>query len=150
MLPGPSNPSPYNSRGSTPSTLRHRRSTVSAFARPDVPGRHAAWTDRTSPASAFDPATSSSCPTPWAAARSLSAASSGAADSFDRGSARHNGLQRCSPVAGSRPRNIARTCSAEASPWSPLVLAASPMNRPGDSPLPEKYSSRSRAIWSSQ
>jgi hypothetical protein len=80
----------------------------------------------------------------------MSVASSGAAFSFERGSARHSGLQRCPPVAGSKPRNIARTCSAEASPWSPLVVATSPMNRPGDSPLPEKYSSRSLAIWSSQ
>jgi hypothetical protein len=35
--------------------------------------------------------------------------SSGPGASFERGSARHSGAQRTSPVAGSRPWNIART-----------------------------------------
>jgi hypothetical protein len=86
----------------------------------------------------------------WSAARVLRAARSGPAASLDRESARHSGVQRCSPVAGSRPWNIACTCSALATPSRPLATAALPMNRPGDSPRPEKYSSRLRAIWSSQ
>jgi hypothetical protein len=43
---------------------------------------------------------------------------------------------------------MARTCSAEAVPSRPAAAAALPTNRPGDSPWPEKYSSRLRAIWS--
>ena len=95
-------------------------------------------------------ASASSSATPWSAARVLSASSSGPAASLERGSARHSGVQRTSPVAGSRPWNIARTCSGEATPSRPAAAAALPTNRPGDSPRPEKYSSRLRAIWSSQ
>jgi hypothetical protein len=145
-----SNPSPYSSCGSIPRTLRHSRSTVSTFTRPEAPGRQAACTDRASPASAFDVARVSSCSAPCSAARCFKAANSGAAESLERGSARSSGLQRTWPVAGSSPRASARTCSAVASPERPLAWAMSPTNRPGDSPLPEKYASRSLAIWSSQ
>jgi hypothetical protein len=49
-----SNPSPYSARGSVPRTLRHSRSTVSTLTRLPPPARQAAWTERTSPLSAFD------------------------------------------------------------------------------------------------
>jgi hypothetical protein len=100
--------------------------------------------------SALDLARCSRSSTPCSAARCLRASSSGEAASLERGSARHSGAQRTSPVAGSRPWNIARTCSAEATPSRPAVVAALPTKRPGDSPRPEKYSSWLRAIWSSQ
>jgi hypothetical protein len=119
----------------------------------DPPGgasRQAACTERTSPLSALDPAKASKSGASCSAARALRASSSGPAASFDLGSARHSGPHRCSPVAGSSPWNIARTCSGEATPTKPLAAAAEPTNRPGDSPRPEKYSSRLRAIWSSQ
>jgi hypothetical protein len=45
---------------------------------------------------------------------------------------------------------MARTCSGLAVPSRLAAAAALPTNRPGDSPRPEKYSSRLRAIWSSQ
>src|SRR5215217_5261824 len=98
-----SNPSPYSSWGSTPRTLRHSRSTVSTLTRLAPSSRHAAWTDRTSPWSALDPTNTSRSSTPCLAARVLRASSSGPAASLERGSARHSGAQRTSPVAGSRP-----------------------------------------------
>src|SRR6266508_1475335 len=145
-----SNASPYSSWGSRPSTLRQTRSTVSTLTRREAPSLQAACTERTSLASALEPASCSSSSAPCSAARAFRAARSGAAGSLERGSARSSGLQRCVPVAGSRPRNMAWTCSGVASPTSLLVAAASPTNRPGDSPLPEKYSSRFLAIWSNQ
>jgi hypothetical protein len=143
------NPSPYSSWGSRPRTLRHSRSTVSTLTRLVPPSLQALWTERTSPLSAFDPASASSSSTPCSAARCLSPSSSGPAASLEHGSARHSGAHRTSPVAGSRSWNIARTCSGPAAPFRPAAPAPLPKNRPGDSPRPEKYSSRLRAIWSS-
>src|SRR5512132_605121 len=72
-----SNASPYSSRGSRPSTLRHSRSTVSTFTRRAPPSRQAACTERTSPLSALDLPNSSRFSTPRSAARVLKASSSG-------------------------------------------------------------------------
>jgi hypothetical protein len=117
--------------------LAAERSTVSTLTRREPPSRHAAWTERTSPWSALEPASSTSA-TFCSAARALSASSSGPAVNLERGSARSSGEQRCSPVAGSRPWNIACTCSGEATPSRPAAVAAPPMNRPGDSPRPQR------------
>jgi hypothetical protein len=102
-LPRLVEPSPYSSRGSVPSTLRHSRSTVSTLTRLDPPSRQAAWTERTSPLSALDPASASRSWTPRSVALNLSASISGPTASLERGWARHSGAHRCSPVAGSRP-----------------------------------------------
>src|SRR5215218_5409366 len=72
----PAKASPYSSRGSVPRTLRQSRSTVSTLTRREPPSRHAAWTDRTSPWSALDPASSSTSATFCSAARALRASSS--------------------------------------------------------------------------
>jgi hypothetical protein len=126
-----SNPSPYSSRGSTLRTLRHSRSTFSTLTRRAPPSRQAVCTERTSPLSAFDLARCSRSSMPCSLARVLRASSSGATGSLERGSARHSGAQRSSPVAGSRPWNIARTCSALAIPSRPLAWVAVPTKRPG-------------------
>src|SRR5918999_5088929 len=80
-----SNPSPYSEHGSVLSTLRQRRSTVSTLTRLAPPSRQADCTDRTSPLSALDPASSSRSLTPCSAARAVRAASSGPTGSFERG-----------------------------------------------------------------
>src|SRR5215211_3766474 len=59
-----SKPSPYSSPGSARSTLRQTRSTVSTLTRVAPPSRQAAWTERTSPWSALDPASCSRSSTP--------------------------------------------------------------------------------------
>ena len=60
------------------------------------------------------------------------------------------GEQRCAPLWRADPRSKLAAGPLLAAPSRPAVAAARPTNRPGDSPRPEKYSSRLRAIWSSQ